>query len=128
MSELNQLRENKDRELQSKQELEDNQAEMKAYLKKSKIVLRSLDPSKQALQVTIQYLKTFSKHAFIFVSPVVKYIFMQYFGSYIHYMYVYACYTLAPISNVFFKAPVIFQLSFFHLSIDSSYPSKYLRF
>jgi len=113
VSELNQLRENKDRELQSKQELEDNQAEMKAYLKKSKIVLRSLDPSKQALQVTIQYLKTFSKHAFIFVSPVVKYIFMQYFGSYMHYMYVYACYTLAPINLMLPSKPL---LSFSYLS------------
>ena len=39
MIELNELCESKDRELQSKQqELEDNQAKMKAYLEKAKIV------------------------------------------------------------------------------------------
>ncbi len=60
MSELNELRESKDRELQLKQqELEDNQAKMKAYLEKAKIVIRSLDPSKTniANDTEIQYLK-----------------------------------------------------------------------
>jgi len=60
VSELNELRESKDRELQLKQqELEDNQAKMKAYLEKAKIVIRSLDPSKTniANDTEIQYLK-----------------------------------------------------------------------
>jgi len=40
----------KDRELQSKQqELEDDQAKMKAYLEKAKIVTRSLESSKTSV-------------------------------------------------------------------------------
>jgi len=60
VSELNELRESKDREMQIKQqELEDNQAKMKAYLEKAKIVIRSLDPSKTSVasDAEIQYLK-----------------------------------------------------------------------
>lgn len=54
------LESQKDKELQKKQkELEDSQEKLKSYLEKAKIVIRSLDPSKNsaASDTEIQYLK-----------------------------------------------------------------------
>lgn len=59
-NEAKELKNQKDKELQKKQkELDDSQEKLKSYLEKAKIVIRSLDPSKNsaASETEIQYLK-----------------------------------------------------------------------
>lgn len=60
INEKNELKIEKDKEIQKKQkDLEDMQEKLKSYLEKAKIVIRSLDPSKNsaASETEIQYLK-----------------------------------------------------------------------